>query len=114
MGTGRPWLIHDRRGPSVDRVFDAACDLLLATRTLESQVQRPPDDPSPIAATLGVLDAALRTLGASLPDLEAGAPEGTTDASTLRALERATVALTEAAGAFDAARLSVMAGSNRR
>lgn len=114
MGTVRTWLTHDRHGPVVDRVFDAACDLLIATRTFESESMRPPDDPPSIVATLGVLDAALGTLRGSLSPLVARAPAGTTDATTLRALERAEVALADAAEAFDAARQSVLAATDRR
>lgn len=108
MVTARTWLTHDRPDPSVDRIFDAACDVMLAARTLESETVRRPDDPPPVAATLGVLEATLRTLSGALPHLAARAPAGTTDASTLRALLRAESALFDAADACDTARRSLL------
>ena len=108
MVTVRTWLTHDRPDPPVDRIFDAACDVMLATRTLETRTVRRPDDPPSIAATLGVLDASLRTLMSTLPHLAARAPAGTTDATTLRALLRAQAALADAADACDTARRSVL------
>lgn len=108
MVTVRTWLTHDRHHPSVDRIFDAACDVMLATRTFESETMRRPDNPPSIAATLGVLDASLRTLKGSLPYLAARAPAGTSDESTLRALLRAEAALADAADACDTARNSVL------
>lgn len=108
MVTVRTWLTHDRPHPPVDRIFDAACDVMLATRTFESETVRRPEDPPSLAATLGVLDASLRTLKSSLPYLAARAPAGTSDESTLRALLRAEAALADAADACDAARNSVL------
>lgn len=108
MVTVRTWLTHDRQDPPVDPVFDAACDLIIATRTFETASMRRPDDPPSIAATLGVLDASVRTLMGSLPHLAAHTPASTRDARTLGALRRAELALQDAAEALDVARRSVV------
>lgn len=109
MVSVRTWLTHDRHHPPVDRLFDAACDLMIATRAFETQSTCTPEDPPSIAATLGVLDASLRTLKASLPNLADRAPACTTSVQTSRELQRAEAALADAAAACDAARKSVLA-----
>jgi len=109
MVSVRTWLTHD---PPMDRLFDAACDLMIATRTFEKQTVSPPEKAPSIAATLGVLDASLRTLKEAMPRLAARAPTGTTDASTLRALKDAEAALDDAATACEAARKGVLAATN--
>ena len=114
MVTVRTWLTHDRPHPPVDRIFDAACDVMLAARTFESETMRRPEDPPSLAATLGVLDASLRTLKGSLPYLAARAPVGASDEATLRALLRAVAALADAADACDVARNSVLNGHEPR
>lgn len=114
MVTVRTWLTHDRQDPPVDPVFDAACDLIIATRTFETASMRRPDDPPSIAATLGVLDASVRTLMGSVPHLAAHTPAGTRDAKTHGALRRAELALQDAAEAFDAARKSVLSTGKGR
>lgn len=109
MVSVRTWLTHDRHHPPVDRLFDAACDLMIATRAFETQSTCTPEDPP----TLGVLDASLRTLQASLPNLGARAPACPTNVQTSRELQRAEAALADAAAACDAARKSVLATTRR-
>jgi hypothetical protein len=103
MVTVRTWLTRDRQEPPVDRVFDAACDLMLAARGLETEARARPADPPPVVATLGVLEATLRTLEGTTRELDAAA-----------AVTRLGDALLRAADECERARATLLAAPPRR
>ncbi|MEV4418958.1 hypothetical protein AB0L40_03155 [Patulibacter sp. NPDC049589] len=109
MVTVRTWLTRERQGPPVDRVFDAACDLMLAARGLETEVRERPADPPPAIAILGVLEATLRTLQGATRELGAGHPEPEMDA-----IARLGDALLRAADECERARATLLAAPPTR
>lgn len=101
------------RASSIDRVFDAACDVMLAVQHLEEEAVRRVDGTRSMPATLGVVEETLRALHHTVGELARHAPR--TDDEDLRtALAALGTALQEAAGACDVARAAVSARLLRR
>ncbi|WP_320668872.1 hypothetical protein [Patulibacter defluvii] len=100
---------HRRHHPS-DELFDAACDLLQAARALQDAAAAG-ETRFALPATLGAVEASMRTLddGTALLTREfpAGSPEQ-------QALRRLAVALGAAAGACEQARAQLAAPSVER
>jgi len=84
-----------------DPVFDAACDLLIASKHLETQAMNRPHAAIRIAATLNVLGSTLATLQSALghvSDRGPGIPNDREIHGVMRTVRRA---LGEATGACD-------------
>lgn len=98
---------HSRRPGSNaagDPVFDAACDLLIASKDLESQAMNRPHATIRIASTLNILGSTLATLQSALEhvsDRGPGIPKDREIDGVMRTVQRA---LLEATDGCDRAR----------